>query len=128
MSHSGLGLQGLVRSPLVRAYVTRLRPLRVFPFPAKNRLDAGSPRLGMKSPGDDICKLLRGIDSNQTQVSILDSFMGEVLPDVDVLSTLWASDNVVAPLNTSVIVLVDWGPGFFGTKPIGPILRKRHRR
>ncbi len=68
----------------------------------------------MKSLGEDICKLIRVIDSNQTEVSILDSFMGEVLPDVDVLGTLWASDNVVAPLsplNTSVIVLVDWGPG-----------------
>jgi hypothetical protein len=41
----------------------------------------------MKSLGEDICKLLRGIDSNQTQVSILDSFMGEVRPDVDVLGT-----------------------------------------
>jgi hypothetical protein len=64
----------------------------------------------MKSLGEDICKLLRGVDSNQTQVSILDRFMGEVLPDVDVLGTLSASNNVVAPLNTSVIVLVDWGP------------------
>ncbi len=40
-------------------------------------------------------------------MSILDRIMGEVLPDVDVLGTLSTSDNVVAPLNTSVIVLVD---------------------
>ncbi len=59
------------------------------------------------------CKLILGVDSNQTQVSILDRFMGEVLPDVDVLGTLSASDNVVAPLNTSVIVLIDWGPGLW---------------
>jgi hypothetical protein len=57
----------------------------------------------MKSLGEDICKLLRGIDSNQAQVSILDSFMGEVLPDVYVLGTLSASDNVVAPLNISFL-------------------------
>ena len=67
----------------------------------------------MKSLGEDICKLLRGVDSNQTQVSILDRFMGKVLPDVDVLGTFSASDNVVAPLNTSVIVLIDWGPGLW---------------
>ena len=64
----------------------------------------------MKSLGEDICKLLRGVDSNQTQVSILDRFMGEVLPDVDVLGTLSASDSVVAPLNVSIVVLVDRCP------------------
>ncbi len=58
------------------------------------------------------------------QVSILDRFMGEVLPDVDVLGTLSAFDNVVAPLNTSVIVLVDWGPGLWAK----PMLRRRYRR
>ncbi len=67
----------------------------------------------MKSLDEDICKQLRGVDSNQAQVSILDRFTGEVLPDVDVLDTLSASKNVVAPLNTSVIVLVDWGPGLW---------------
>ncbi len=77
----------------------------------------------MKSLGEDICKLLRGIDSNQAQVSILDRFMGEVLPDVDVLGTLSASYNVVAPLNTSVTVLVDWVQDF-GAKPM---LRRRYQ-
>mmetsp|Transcript_41811 Transcript_41811/g.87394 ORF Transcript_41811/g.87394 Transcript_41811/m.87394 type:complete len:89 (+) Transcript_41811:129-395(+) len=67
----------------------------------------------MKSLGEDICELLRGVDSNQAQVSVLDCFMGEVLPDVDVLGTFSASDNVVAPLNTSVVVLVDRCPGFW---------------
>jgi hypothetical protein len=51
---------GLVRSPFVRADVTRLeeplhqnspredrRPLRAFPLPAKNQLNAGCPKLGM---------------------------------------------------------------------------------
>ena len=75
----------------------------------------------MKSLGEleEICKLLRGIDSNQTQVSILDRFMGEVVPDVNVLGTLSAFDNVVAPLNTSVFVLIDWGPGLW-RKPHAP--------
>ena len=67
----------------------------------------------MKSLGEDICKLHRGIDLSQTQVSMLDSFMGEVLLDVDVLGTLSASDIFVAPLNTRVSDLVDWGPGLW---------------
>ena len=56
----------------------------------------------MKSLGEDICKLLQGVDSNQAQVTILDRFMGEVLLDVDVLGALSASDNVVTPLNAGV--------------------------
>ncbi len=64
----------------------------------------------MKSLGEDICELLRGVHSNQAQVSILDRLMGEVLSDVDVLGTLSASDDVVAPLKTSVIVFVDRSP------------------
>jgi hypothetical protein len=60
----------------------------------------------MKSLGEDVGELLRGVDSNQAQVTILERFMGEVLPDVDVLGTLSASDDIVAPLNASVVVLI----------------------
>ena len=73
----------------------------------------------MKSLGEDICELLRGVDSNHTQVAILDSFMGEVLPDVDVLGALSASNNIVTPLDASVVVLIDRGPGFW-YKPHAP--------
>ena len=52
---------------------------------------------------------LQGVDSNQAQVAVLDSFMGEVLPDIEVLCTLSASDDVVTPLDASVVVLIDWG-------------------
>ena len=53
---------------------------------------------------------LRGVDSNQAQVTVLDSFMDDVLPDVDVLRTLSASDDVVTPLDGSVVVLIDRSP------------------
>ncbi len=38
------------------------------------------------------------------QVSILDSFLSEVLADVDGLRTFLASDDVVAPFNAGIIV------------------------
>jgi hypothetical protein len=116
---------GLVRSPLIRADVTRLerslhrnspredrRPLLNLPLPVKNRLDAGSPGLGMKSRGEDVCELLRGADLNQAQVSILDGFMSKVLADVHVLCTFSTSHDDVAPLNAGIVILVDRGPGF----------------
>ena len=43
-------------------------------------------------------------------MTVLDSFMGEVLPDVNVLRTLSDSDDVVTPLDASVVVLVDQSP------------------
>ncbi len=144
MSYSSLDLQDSC-SPLVRADVTRLerplhqnspredrRPLRNLTLPvvpAKNRLDAGSPGLGMKCLGEDVCELLRlgGADPNQTQVSILDGFMSKVLADVDVLRTFSASDDGVAPLNAGIVVLIDRVTGVqdLGAKPI---FRKRGRR
>ena len=35
--------------------------------------------------------------------------MGEVLPDVNVLGSLTADDDVVAPFNTRCVILVDRG-------------------
>ncbi len=64
----------------------------------------------MKSLGEDVCELLRSTDPNQTQVSILDRFMGEVLPYVDMLGAFSTSNNVVAPLNSSIVVIVDRCP------------------
>ncbi len=60
----------------------------------------------MKSLGKDVCELLRGADPNQTQVSVLNRFVGEVLPDVNIST----SNNVVAPLNASIVVFVDRCP------------------
>jgi hypothetical protein len=67
----------------------------------------------MKSLGEGVCELLRGVDSNEAQVSVLDRFMGEVLPNGNALGTLSASDDAVSPLDASLVVLVDRGPGFW---------------
>ncbi len=66
----------------------------------------------MKSLGEDVCGLLRCVDQNQTQVSILDSFMGKFLANVDVLRTFSASNDVVTPLNAGIVIIVDQGPRF----------------
>ena len=66
----------------------------------------------MKSLGEDVRELLRGAGPNQAQMSILDGFMSKVLADVDVLRTFSASNDVVAPLNAGIVILVDRGPGF----------------
>ncbi len=42
--------------------------------------------------------------------------MSKTLADVDVLRTFSALDDGVAPLNAGVVILVDWGPGFW-SKP-----------
>jgi hypothetical protein len=98
MSDSGLELPVLIQSPLVRANVTLLellapplcedrRPLRSSRFPpaAKNRRDAGNPLWGVKTLGGDIRKrLLRGYP-NETEMSILDGLVSEVLADVSAL-------------------------------------------
>ncbi len=64
----------------------------------------------MKSLGEDACELLRGADPNQKQMSILNHLMGEVLPDVNMLGAFSTSNNVIAPLNASTVVLVDRCP------------------
>ncbi len=46
----------------------------------------------MKSLGEDLCELFRGSDPNQTPVSILNRFVGEVLPDVNVLGPFSTSN------------------------------------
>ncbi len=64
----------------------------------------------MKSLGKDVCELLRGAVPNQTQVSILNCSVGEVLPDVNVLGAFSTSNNFVAALNANIVVLVDKCP------------------
>ena len=46
---------------------------------------------------------------DQPHFNILDDFVGEVLPDVNVLGSLTAADDVVDPFNTRRFVLVDRG-------------------
>ena len=61
----------------------------------------------MERLGQDVRQLGCGSDVDKPHLAVLYHFMREVLPDVDVLGTLSASDDVVAPLNASDVVLVD---------------------
>ena len=60
--------------------------------------------------GCRLCKLICGVHTDQADMTILDHFMREVLPDVDVLRPFTSSDDVVAPFDAGVVVLVDRCP------------------
>ncbi len=60
----------------------------------------------MQTLGQDIRQLGRGRDHNKTHFTILDDFMCEVLPNVNVLGPLTPPDDVVAPLDARGVVLV----------------------
>ncbi len=70
----------------------------------------------MKSLRENVGELLRCIDSDQAEVTILDCLVGEVLADVSVLRSFTPSDNVVAPFDARVVVFLDWRP-FLGCEP-----------
>ena len=63
----------------------------------------------VKPLGRDIGQLVRCWHLDQPHLAILDDFVGEVLPDVVVLGSLTASNDVVAPFNTRRVVLIDQG-------------------
>ena len=60
----------------------------------------------MESLGQDVRHLSRGRDLDEPHLTILDDLVGEVLPDVDVLGTFPAADDVVTPLDARGVVLV----------------------
>ena len=62
----------------------------------------------MQSLGQDIGHLGRRRNLDQPHLTILNDFVGEVLPDVDVLGTFPSADDVVTPLDARGVVLVYW--------------------
>ena len=64
----------------------------------------------MQALGKHISKLIRSVDLDQTEVSVLDRLMCVVFTEINMLSTLTATDDVVAPFDTGGVVLVYWGP------------------
>ena len=66
----------------------------------------------MKPLGKDIGQLVLRRHLDEPHLAVLDHLVGEVLPNVDVLGSLTAADDVVAPLNTRRGVLVDGGKLF----------------
>ncbi len=61
----------------------------------------------MEALGEDIRELGRRGDADEQHLAILNNFAGEVLPDVDVLSSLPSADDVVTPLDARRVVFVD---------------------
>lgn len=88
------------------------RPLRALRFPGapKNLGKARHMHRWRECLGEDIRELIRCVHLDKLEVSQLNSFMREMLPDVDVLSPLTASDDIVTPLDAGRVVLVHWSP------------------
>ena len=63
----------------------------------------------VKPLGKDIGQLVLRRHLDEPHLAILDDLVGEVLPDVDVLGSLTAADEIFAPFNTRRVVLVDRG-------------------
>ena len=63
----------------------------------------------MKPRGKDIGQLVLLGHLDEPHLAVLDHLVGEVLPNVYVLGSLTAADDVVAPFNTRRVVLVDRG-------------------
>ena len=62
----------------------------------------------LKALGKDVSELIRGRDPDESKVTILNRFMREVLPNVDMLASgsLSTTDDVVTPFDARVVVLV----------------------
>ncbi len=87
----------------------------------ENRRDADLARWRMKPLGEYVCQLLRGVDSDQKEMTVLDRLVGEVSADVNELRPLTATDDVVAPFNARVVVLAS-------ISSASPKFCKRYRR
>ncbi len=61
----------------------------------------------MEVLGEDICELGRCGDADEQHLTILNSLVGEVPLDVDVLGSLPSANEVVTPLNARRVVFVD---------------------
>jgi hypothetical protein len=58
----------------------------------------------LKTLGEDVGELICGRNSNKPEMTILNRFMCEVLPNVDVLGPFASAEDVVAPFDTRVVV------------------------
>ena len=81
------------------------------PLSSNERLvqDSSYTRLPLREVerlGQDIRQLVDRVDANQLHLASLDHFVGEVLPNVDVLGALTSTDDVVSPLDARSVVLV----------------------
>ena len=84
---------------------------------AQDASDAHLPLRKVQRLGQNIRQLEGGSDVDQLHVAILDHFMREVLPNVDMLGSLPTADDVVTPLDARGVVLVTPESGSFGRSP-----------
>ena len=70
----------------------------------------------MESLDQDVRHLSRGRDLDEPHLTILDDLVGEVLPDVDVLGTFPAADDVL-PHSMHAVLSSYTGVGFFCANP-----------
>ena len=68
----------------------------------------------MERLGQDVRQLGSSSDVDKQHLAVLDHFMREVRPDVDVLGALPAPDDVVPSLDARSVVLVHRSRGFLG--------------
>ena len=120
MSRSGLA-NPVCDTPLLRADVTRLDSLGQTPpledegpssgchLLTQDACDARQVLREVQRLGQDIRQLRRSRDADKLHVAILDDLMGKVFPDVNVLGSLAAADDIVPPFDTCSVVLVYWG-------------------
>ena len=76
----------------------------------------------LKALGKYVGELIGGSNPDQTEVTILNRFVREVLANVDMLSTLSSTDDMVAPFNARIVVFIDW---CISRRPESHILEKR---
>jgi len=83
-------------------------------LPAQNARNTHLPLRKVQRLGQDIRQLEGGSDVDQLHVAILDHFMREVLPNVDMLGPLPSANDVVTPLDARSVVLVHRSRGRLG--------------
>lgn len=88
------------------------RPLRVtFPSLPEKSAKALRVQLRLEALGKYVGKLIRRIHTHQTQMAMLDNLVRKMLANVDMLSTLTTADDMIAPLDACIVVLINWCPG-----------------
>ncbi len=92
-----------IAPPLLRAQALEVvETIFLIKMPATHACHCGQAQRLVQ----DVRQLVGRGDSDQFHGAILDHFVGEVLPNVNVLGTLPSTDDVASPLEACSVVLV----------------------
>ena len=69
---------------------------------------------GLKAFGEDISQLISSRYTDKLEMTQLDSLMGKMLANINMLSTLPTTDNVVTPFDASSAVFENQRVGILG--------------